>query len=87
MASNLQGFVFRGDPLFPSSERPVENKPYFFMIWQYWHLLFNERSYNDCGAYFSEIYSEIEVKDKRGRPRKLPSNIWKGYEVLDAEMK
>jgi len=35
------------------------------------------------GPYWPEIYSKIEVKDKRGRSRKLPSNLWKGCEILE----
>ena len=34
------------------------------------------------GPYWPEVYSQIEVPDKRGKPRKLPSNIWKGYEKM-----
>ena len=35
------------------------------------------------GPRWPQVYSQIEVKDKRGRPRKMPSNIWRGYEMLN----
>jgi hypothetical protein len=34
------------------------------------------------GPHWPRIYEKIEVRDKRGRRRKLPNNLWKGYEVL-----
>ena len=39
------------------------------------------------GPYWPEVYEEITVKDKRGKPRKLPNNIGKGYERLSEAKK
>lgn len=34
------------------------------------------------GPHWPEVYENIEVPDKRGRMRKLPSNMGEGYEKL-----
>ena len=64
-----------GEPLIkPEAIKGVKLDPATSMVTAGFYLF---------GPHWPEIYSKIEVKDKRGRSRKLPSNLWKGYEILE----